>query len=72
MEPEQGEKEFWKRIIEFMLAEQKAFDKAGIKVGRVEFNCPLCGGLAIGNRYYYGGRIHGLGSGCTKCGIKHS
>ncbi|WP_422445995.1 hypothetical protein [Thermoanaerobacterium sp. DL9XJH110] len=59
-------------FIKFIKAESEAFEKAGIKTGRVEFICPICGGKAIGNRYKYGGRIHGLGSGCTKCGIRHS
>lgn len=58
--------------LKFMKAENEAFKKAGLKTGRVEFTCPICGGKAIGNRYMYGGCIHGLGSGCTKCGIRHS
>lgn len=58
--------------LKFMQAENEAFEKAGLKVGKVEFTCPVCGGRAIGNRYEYGGRIHGLGSGCTKCGIRHT
>lgn len=65
-------KDFVEKMMAFMRAEEEAFRKAGIKVGRVEFTCPICGGKAVGNRYYYGGRIHGLGSGCTKCGIRHS
>jgi len=67
-----GWEDFVGKMMAFMRAEEEAFRKAGIKVGRVEFTCPICGGKAIGNRYYHGGRIHGLGSGCTKCGIRHS
>lgn len=59
-------------ILKFMGAENKAFEEKGIKTGRVEFVCPVCGGQAVGNRYEYNGRIHGLGSGCVKCGIRHS
>jgi len=60
------------KIGAFMKAEEEAFKAAGLEVGKVEFTCPICGGKAIGNRYFYGGRIHGLGSGCAKCGISHS
>lgn len=60
------------RIMQYMQAENEAFEKAGIKTGKIEFICPLCGGKAIGNRYEHSGRTHGLGSGCTKCGITHS
>lgn len=59
-------------MLKFMKAENEAYEKAGQETGRVEFTCPLCGGQAIGNRYLYKGRIHGLGSGCTKCGIRHT
>lgn len=55
-----------------MEASNEAFKKAGIETGRLEFICPFCGGKAIGNRYEYNGAIHGLGSGCTKCGVSHS
>ena len=60
------------QIISFLKAEAEAFEKADLDVGKVEFACPVCGGKAVGNRYWYGGRAHGLGSGCTKCGIRHS
>jgi predicted RNA-binding Zn-ribbon protein involved in translation (DUF1610 family) len=59
-------------LIKFMMAENKAFKERGLETGRVEFVCPVCGGQAVGNRYEYNGRIHGLGSGCNKCSIKHS
>lgn len=55
-----------------MKAEEEAFKKAGIKEGTVTYTCPICGSIAIANRYYYNGRYHGLGSGCPKCGISHS
>ncbi len=56
----------------FIKAETEAFKSAGLEVGRVEFTCPICGGKAVGNRYWHGGRIHGLGSGCQGCGISHT
>jgi predicted RNA-binding Zn-ribbon protein involved in translation (DUF1610 family) len=56
----------------YFKAEDEAFKKADLEVGRVEFTCPICGGKAVGYRYEHSGRIHGLGSGCTKCGITHS
>ena len=59
-------------FLKFLETEAKAFEKAGIKTGEVTFSCPICGGKAIGVRYEHGGRIHGLGSRCTQCGIKHS
>jgi len=55
-----------------MKAEAEAFEKAGIKVGRVEYECPICGGKAIANRYTYNGSYHGLGSGCPTCGTSHT
>ncbi|MGV2887527.1 hypothetical protein [Paenibacillus taichungensis] len=59
-------------IQKFIEAENQAFDAAGLEVGRVEFECPLCGGKAVGNRYMFGGRIGGLGSGCTGCDFSHT
>lgn len=59
-------------FMKFFKAENEAFEKAGLEVGRVEFTCPICGGKAVGNRYYYGRRIHALGSGCQGCKISHS
>ncbi len=59
-------------FIKFLESESEAFDRAGIKTGTVAFTCPLCGGQAEGNRYKHSGRIHGMGSGCTKCKIMHS
>jgi transcriptional regulator with XRE-family HTH domain len=61
-----------KKFINFLKAEDEAFEKAGIKTGRVSFTCPICSGVAVANRYWHGGRIHGLGSGCKKCGISHT
>lgn len=60
------------QIMSFIEAENEAFENAEIEVGEVEFTCPICGGQAVGNRYWHGGRIHGLGSGCKGCGIWHS
>lgn len=34
-----------------------------------EFICPLCGGIAISEKYKYKGAFHGR-SHCTKCGVK--
>lgn len=59
-------------FLKFIMAEAKAFEKAGVKTGKVEFTCPVCDGRAVGIRYEHGGRIHGLGSRCTQCGIEHS
>ena len=53
-------------------AENKAFEQAGIDVGMVEYKCPICGGVAVTNRYLYDDRYHGLGSGCKTCGSSHS
>jgi hypothetical protein len=53
-------------------AESEAFEKAGIDEGRVEYTCPICGGIAVANRYKFGGRFHGLGSFCPGCGVSHS
>lgn len=55
-----------------MQAEEEAFERAGIEEGRVEYECPICGGTAVANRYMYGGRYHGLGSGCETCGSYHT
>ena len=66
------EKDIVSKFFEYLLAENEAFKKAGLEVGTVVFTCPLCGGKAIGNRYKHDGRIHGLGSGCIKCGIRHT
>lgn len=59
-------------LLKYIEAEKKAFEKEGLVVGKVYFTCPICGGEAVGNRYIYAGRVHGLGSGCTKCGISHT
>lgn len=59
-------------IIKVFKAEKEAFKKAGIQEGTVEYTCPICGGRAIANRYEYNGSYHGLGSGCSNCGIRHS
>lgn len=59
-------------MLKSILAEQKAFEDAGIKEGTVTYTCPICGGEAVGNRYLYNGSYHGLGSGCKKCGSWHS
>ena len=68
-----GEDERWvNNLMKYLVAEGQAFKEAGLEVGTVEFICPICGGKAIGNRYKHGGRIHGLGSRCTKCGISHT
>ena len=67
-----GEKDIVSKFFEYLLTENEAFKKAGLEVGTVVFTCPLCGGKAIGNRYKHDGRIHGLGSGCIKCGIRHT
>jgi predicted RNA-binding Zn-ribbon protein involved in translation (DUF1610 family) len=64
--------ELVKKFLAFAKAESRAFKKAGKDVGTVQFTCPICGGKAIGNRYMFRGRIHGLGSGCPNCGISHS
>lgn len=53
-------------------AEEKALKDAGVKEGKVEYICPICGGTAVANRYKYGGRYHGLGSGCKTCGLRHT
>jgi len=65
------------KMFTFMTAEKEAFEKAGITLGRVTFTCPLCGGEAVGNRYQHESldgycRVGGFGSGCTKCGFRHS
>lgn len=54
------------------LAEMKAFEEAGIDEGTVEYTCPICGDIAVANRYKFNGRYHGLGSGCKTCGVSHS
>lgn len=59
-------------LMMFFEAENKAFEEAGTEVGEVEFICPICGGKAEASRYYYMGRIHGLGSGCKSCGLWHT
>ena len=62
-------------IIDFaktMQAENEAFKKAGITEGTVTYICPKCGSEAIANRYSHNGRLHGLGSGCSKCGMSHT
>lgn len=61
-----------RKFMSMIETENEAFKKAGIKEGRVKYKCPICGGVAIANRYTYGGRRGGLGSGCPKCGISHS
>lgn len=61
-----------KELEEYHRAEEEAFKKAGIETGLVEFECPLCKGLAIGSRYYHHGRLSGLGSYCTKCKVSHT
>jgi predicted RNA-binding Zn-ribbon protein involved in translation (DUF1610 family) len=53
-------------------AEDEAFEKAGIDEGTVTYICPICGGEAVANRYKFGDRYHGLGSGCRTCGTWHS
>ena len=60
-----------KRIYMFIEAEEAALNEAGLEVGTVEFTCPLCDGKAKAHRYYSGGRIRGLGSGCEECGMWH-
>lgn len=64
------------KVIKLMLdsfwAEQKAFDDAGITEGSVTYTCPICGDQAVANRYKYGDRYHGLGSGCKTCGTWHT
>lgn len=72
MTDEKWPEDWENKLLDFLKAESEAFQKAGIEVGVVEFTCPNCGGKAIGRRYKYAGKIHGLGSGCTKCGIMHS
>lgn len=67
-----SQNDFLFKACKFMEASNEAFKKAGTETGRLEFICPVCGGKAIGNRYEYNGAIHGLGSGCTKCGVSHS
>lgn len=59
-------------MIECIMAESKAFEDAGITEGTVTYTCPRCGSEAVGNRYLHGGRYHGLGSGCKKCGMWHT
>lgn len=65
-----------KRMIENLfkirMAENEAFEKAGITEGRVEYICPICGNIAVANRYMFNGSYHSLGSGCKNCGIVHS
>lgn len=56
----------------FIEAEGEAFKKAGIKTGRVEFTCPVCGGKAVGIRELHRGRISGMGSGCSGCNMNHT
>jgi hypothetical protein len=55
-----------------MAAEEEAFKKAGIKEGRLEYECPICKGTAIVNRYMHAGSYHGLGSGCPTCNSWHT
>jgi hypothetical protein len=62
----------YKNLLLTMQAEEEAFEKAGIEEGRVEYECPICGGTAVANRYMYGGSYHGLGSGCETCGSYHT
>lgn len=59
-------------MIECLMAENKAFEDAGITEGTVTYTCPICSSEAIGSRYLYGGSHHGLGSGCKKCGTWHT
>jgi hypothetical protein len=54
------------------VAEDKAFEEAGIREGKVEYICPICGNMAVAVRYNYKGSISGLGSGCKTCGTSHS
>lgn len=61
-----------KSMYRFVEAEEEALKEAGIEIGTAEFNCPLCGGKAKVHRYCSGGRIHGLGSGCESCGMRHT
>jgi hypothetical protein len=68
---EESEKLF-KETLLTMQAEEDAFEKAGIEEGRVEYECPICGGIAVANRYMNGGSYHGLGSGCETCGSYHT
>lgn len=64
------------KIIDGMMAcfraEEKAFEDAGVTEGTVTYMCPICGGEAVASRYSYGGRLHGLGSGCKICGTWHT
>lgn len=69
---ENNKKEIMKKVLATLEAEEKAFEEAGLEVGSVEYTCPHCGGNAIANRYWFGGRIHGLGSGCKTCNSWHS
>ncbi len=69
---EKGKYAFKDKIHAYLEAEQAAFDAAGLTVGTVEFTCPICSGKAIGVRYEHSGSIHGLGSGCTLCSIRHT
>lgn len=55
----------------FFQAENRAFKEKGVKVGRIEFTCPLCGGTAIANRYWCGRKIHNLGSYCKGCNFTY-
>lgn len=59
-------------FINTLKAEEEAFRKAGIDEGTVTYTCPKCGSEAIANRYKHGGRYHGLGSYCKKCGTSHT
>ena len=60
----------FKRISAFTKAEDDARRKAGIqgKKGEIEFICPLCGGVAISQRYPYKNELHG-GSQCSVCKV---
>jgi len=68
----EGTLQIIEKVLLVMEAEEEAFEKAGIKEGRVEYICPICGGKAIANRYTFNGSYHGLGSGCPTCGRSHS
>lgn len=60
------------KMMEYLRAENKAFEDAGVTEGTVTYTCPLCGGEAVANRYLYDGSYHGLGSGCKTCGVWHT
>lgn len=48
-------------------AEDKAFRKKGLKEGRVEFICPVCGGTAIVSRYKIDKWHYKRQGGCAGC-----